>query len=96
MPATGRALALARTGADVVSRPSVDDDHVYFVSLDNVLRALNRGNGVQQWKRGLPFRPAWRPMTAADTVLVTGIRDRSWRSIGRMERRAASWRPART
>jgi outer membrane protein assembly factor BamB len=44
-----------RTGADVVSRPTADDDHVYFVSLDNV-RAVNRGNGVQQWK-GLTFRP---------------------------------------
>ena len=26
-------------------------DHVYFVSLDNVLRALNRKSGVQRWKR---------------------------------------------
>jgi outer membrane protein assembly factor BamB len=62
-----------RTGSDVVSRPTVDDDRVYFVSLDNVLRALNRGNGVQQWKKGLTFRPAWSPIIGADTVLVTGI-----------------------
>ena len=62
-----------RTGADVVSRPIVDERHVYFVSLDNVLRALNRSNGVQQWKKGLKFRPAWSPIIAADTVLVTGI-----------------------
>jgi len=62
-----------RTGSDVVSRPTVDDDRVYFVSLDNVLRALNRGNGVQKWKKGLTFRPAWSPMIGADTVLVTGI-----------------------
>jgi outer membrane protein assembly factor BamB len=64
---------LVRTGADVVSRPVVDRDRVYFVSLDNVLRALNRGNGVQQWKRPLPFRPAWPPLKAADTVVVAGI-----------------------
>ena len=57
----------------MVSRPTVDDDHVYFVSLDNVLRALNRSNGVQQWKKGLTFRPAWSPIIGADTVLVTGI-----------------------
>ena len=46
---------------------------VYFVSLDNVLRALNRSNGVQQWKKGLTFRPAWSPIIGADTVMVTGI-----------------------
>jgi outer membrane protein assembly factor BamB len=63
----------ARTGADVVSRPTVDDDHVYFVSLDNVLRVLNRSNGVQQWKKGLTFRPTWSPIIAADTVMVTGM-----------------------
>jgi outer membrane protein assembly factor BamB len=62
-----------RTGADVVSRPTVDGDHVYFVSLDNVLRALNRSNGVQQWKKGLTFRPAWSPIIGADAVMVTGI-----------------------
>jgi hypothetical protein len=45
---------------------------VYFVSLDNVLRALNRSNGVQQWKKGLTFRPAWSPIIGADTVMVTG------------------------
>src|SRR2546425_8812844 len=29
---------------------------VYFVSLDNVLRALNRGNGNQRWRKMLPLR----------------------------------------
>ncbi|MEP7306705.1 MAG: PQQ-binding-like beta-propeller repeat protein [Acidobacteriota bacterium] len=62
-----------RTGADVVSKPVADLDHVYFVSLDNVIRSLNRRNGVQQWKKPLPFRPAWPPLKAADTVVVAGI-----------------------
>src|SRR5262249_5559977 len=35
-----------RTGADVVGLPIVDERRVYFVSLDNVLRALNQSNGV--------------------------------------------------
>jgi outer membrane protein assembly factor BamB len=61
-----------RTGADVVSRPAADDDRVYFVSLDNVLRAVNRSHGVQQWKKGLAFRPAWSPIIGADTVMVAG------------------------
>jgi outer membrane protein assembly factor BamB len=61
-----------RTGADVVSRPLADENNVYFVSLDNVLRALNRGHGVQQWMRPLPFRPPWAPIVALDAIVVTG------------------------
>ena len=53
-----------RTGADVLSRPIVDRSRVYFVSFDNVVRALNQRNGVQQWKRGLTFRPAYAPIKA--------------------------------
>jgi outer membrane protein assembly factor BamB len=69
----GRKVWRVRTGADVVSRPAVDEHRVYFVSLDNVVRALNRRNGVQQWKRALPFRPAWPPIKAFDTVVVAGL-----------------------
>jgi outer membrane protein assembly factor BamB len=70
---TGEKVWRARTGADVVSRATVDDRRVYFVSLDNVLRALNRRNGVQQWKRSLPFRPAWPPINVLDAVVVVGL-----------------------
>ena len=37
-------------GGDVVGA-AVDDDVVYVVSLDNIVRAVNRGNGNQRWKR---------------------------------------------
>ena len=63
----------ARTGADVVSRPIVDEHRVYFLSLDNILRALNRTNGVLQWKRPLTFRPAWAPIKAFDALIVSDI-----------------------
>lgn len=46
-----------RTGGDIVSVPLIDDRSVYFVSLDNQVRALNRNNGVQRWKQSLSFRP---------------------------------------
>lgn len=62
-----------QTGADVLTRPAFDADRIYFVSLDNVLRAVNRKNGVQQWKKALPFRPVWAPVKAADILLVTGL-----------------------
>jgi outer membrane protein assembly factor BamB len=62
-----------RTGADVVGRPIVDDDRVYFVALDNVLRALARGSGNQHWMKPLPLRPTTGPVQAGSTVLVTGL-----------------------
>jgi eukaryotic-like serine/threonine-protein kinase len=69
----GERVWRTRTGADVVTRPTVDERRVYFVSLDNVLRGLNRGNGVQEWKRALAFRPAWPPVNVFDAVVVTDL-----------------------
>ena len=62
-----------RTGADIIGAPVVDEHNLYFVSLDNVLRALNRGHGVQQWIQGLSFRPTAGPVKADDTLIVNGI-----------------------
>lgn len=60
-----------RTGADVVSLPVIDEHDVYFVSLDNVLRAVNRGHGVQQWMQPLPFRPN-ALLKVTDSLIVSG------------------------
>ena len=43
-----------------------------FVSLDNVLRAMNLVTGGQQWMRPLPIRPAWGPAKAGSTIIVAG------------------------
>jgi outer membrane protein assembly factor BamB len=61
-----------RTGADVIGMPLVENQRVYFVSKDNVLRALDRYSGGQRWKRALPLRPTHGPTRAADALLVTG------------------------
>jgi outer membrane protein assembly factor BamB len=61
------------TGADVVGLPSVDDHHVYFVSMDNVLRCLSRRTGGQQWKRALPLRPLRGPTVAGDMLIISGV-----------------------
>jgi outer membrane protein assembly factor BamB len=61
-----------RTGGDVVGRPAFDETNVYFVALDNVLRALRRKSGGQQWLRALPFRPAWAPVKVGGTIVVAG------------------------
>jgi outer membrane protein assembly factor BamB len=59
-------------GGDVVGA-AVDDDVVYVVSLDNILRALNRGNGNQKWKTELPTRPLFPPRAFFGTVAVTSL-----------------------
>lgn len=64
---------LWRTGGDVVGLPVVDGRAVYFVSLDNVLWALNRSNGNQRWKRPLPLRPTSGPVKAGQAMLVSGF-----------------------
>jgi len=62
-----------RVGADPIGQPVVDAKNVYFVALDNVLRALSRGHGVQQWVRLLPYRPTRGPLMVGPALLVTGI-----------------------
>jgi hypothetical protein len=62
-----------RAGADAIGMPAVDEQRVYFVSLDNVVRGLNRSNGVQQWIQLLKLRPTGGPLRAGGTVIVYGL-----------------------
>ncbi len=62
-----------KTGADVTGLPVADNRRVYFVSLDNVLRALDRRSGSQVWKRTLPLRPRSGPLMTSDALLVAGL-----------------------
>ena len=61
-----------RIGGDIVGVATSDENNVYFAAQDNVLRALNRKSGGQQWLRALPFRPAWSPVTIGGTIVVAG------------------------
>jgi eukaryotic-like serine/threonine-protein kinase len=61
-----------RTGGDAIGVPVADDRRVYFVALDNLLRALDRTTGGQHWMRPLPFRPTTGPVKAGRTLLITG------------------------
>jgi outer membrane protein assembly factor BamB len=65
-----------RTGADVIGVPVVDDQRVYFVSRDNVVRALDRKSGSQRWKRALTGRPTRGLVSAGDLLLVSGLAPR--------------------
>lgn len=61
-----------RTGGDVVGAPVVTDEAIYFVSLDNQLRALAQRTGVQLWKRDLPTRPVGGPIHLAHVLMMPG------------------------
>ena len=69
----GRVAWRWQTGGDVIGVPVVDEHRVYFVALDNVVRALNRGSGVQQWMKTLPLRPTTGPTRAGSSLVVTGF-----------------------
>lgn len=66
----GRIQWTQRAGADVIGAPAADDTFIYFVAFDNVLRALNRGNGNMRWTRNLPSRPSGGAQLADNVVLV--------------------------
>jgi outer membrane protein assembly factor BamB len=68
-----------RAGGDVIGAPVVDETAVYFVALDNVLRALNRGNGHQRWRQLLATRPTGGPLRfERNVLLVAGIAAEMW------------------
>jgi hypothetical protein len=62
-----------RTGGDVVGLPAADEHRVFFVALDNVMRALDRKSGGQRWMRPLPIRPTAGPSKAGEAIIVAGI-----------------------
>ena len=62
-----------RTGGDIVGLPRVDERNIYFLSLDNSFRALDRQSGVQQWRVPLPWRPIPDFSIVNSTLAVSGI-----------------------
>src|SRR5262249_9556953 len=60
------------TGGDVSGPPAADERHVFFVALDNVLRAMDRKSGAQVWMRPLPVRPNAGVVLAGSSLVVTG------------------------
>jgi outer membrane protein assembly factor BamB len=51
---------------------AVQGKWVYVVSKDNIVRALNRGNGAQRWKLAAGTRPLFPPRVFAGIVAVAG------------------------
>jgi outer membrane protein assembly factor BamB len=62
-----------RAGGDVIGADGDADGHVFFASLDNLLRSVNVGNGNQRWRKEIPSRPALPPLVAGDIVVIAGV-----------------------
>jgi outer membrane protein assembly factor BamB len=48
-------------------------DLIFLTSLDNTLKAVNRGNGHQRWRQPLPTRPATPPRAFGGIVVAIGL-----------------------
>jgi outer membrane protein assembly factor BamB len=59
-------------GAEVIGAAAVDERHVYFVALDNLLRAHDRRHGALKWKQDLRYRPSAGPSLIGTTVGAPG------------------------
>jgi len=62
-----------RTGGDIVGAPVVDGRRVYFMSLDNVLRALDRRTGSQRWQHAMIRRTVGGPLRSGSWVVVATV-----------------------
>ena len=77
--ATGRVAWRWKTGGDVIGTAADSKGGAYYASLDNVVRAVNRGNGNQRWIKEIPTRPALPPQVLGDgvkyeeIVVLTGV-----------------------
>lgn len=61
-----------RVGAGPRGRPAVDDDHIYVVALDNILRVYDRGDRALLWNKGVKYRPLGGPVFLSGAVVLPG------------------------
>jgi outer membrane protein assembly factor BamB len=61
-----------RVGAAARGHAAADEDRVYFVGMDNVVYAFDRGDGALEWRRGITYRPSSGPALVGDAVIVPG------------------------
>jgi outer membrane protein assembly factor BamB len=60
----------SRIGAAIVGSAAVDAAHVYFLALDNVVRALDRSNGNQRWQHAYRRRASTGPAIGGKYLFV--------------------------
>jgi outer membrane protein assembly factor BamB len=67
---TGEIAWVRRIGAAIVGSATVDVARVYFLALDNVVRALDRSNGNQRWQHAYRRRASTGPSIGGTFVFV--------------------------
>ncbi|MGE5358386.1 MAG: PQQ-binding-like beta-propeller repeat protein [Bacteroidales bacterium] len=72
-PRNGHREWRVRIGSDVVGTPIVDRKLVYFLSLDNLIRGVDRGNGSLHARQVLTRRALFGPFALGDLLLVSGM-----------------------
>lgn len=72
-PATGRELWSARTGARVVSGPSVSGNAVLVGTLDGELIALKRADGAPLWRTRISSEVMAAPASDGDVVVARSV-----------------------
>ena len=60
-------------GTRIIGPAAADESRVYFTAMDNILRALSRGNGGRRWAYPLAYRPTRGPVVIGGLVGVPGI-----------------------
>jgi outer membrane protein assembly factor BamB len=71
--ASGREDWHHEVGIRIIGPAAADEGQVYFTAMDNILRALSRGNGGQRWRFPLTYRPSKGPVVMGGQVGVPGI-----------------------
>jgi outer membrane protein assembly factor BamB len=62
-----------RTGGDIISPSVVDEKRVFFLSLDHMLRALDRNGGSLRWQRPVPNRTIGGPLRSGTFIVVASL-----------------------
>jgi outer membrane protein assembly factor BamB len=62
-----------RIGSIPTGRIAIDDEHVYFTALDNIVYALDRSTGNQRWTSPMHRRPIAGVFVAGHIVFVPAV-----------------------
>ena len=72
-PKNGLVQWKMRVGGDVASTAVADARRVYVVSMDNMLRALDRRHGDLRWQRPLMSRPVGGPLFLGGFIVLAQV-----------------------
>jgi outer membrane protein assembly factor BamB len=71
--ASGREEWGVDVGTRIIGPAAADESRVYYTAMDNIVRAVSRGNGNRRWAFPLAYRPTRGPVVMGSQVAVPGI-----------------------